>query len=792
MSSSDKKIFKKIPRLHPYPLTGTPISGTIHLMNQGTKTVSTAAKDILARLLASEDLTVQHDPKAETAYFDTANRVLCLPVWEDMDSHMYDMLVGHEVSHALFTPADGWQGFVGDDSNSQLRHMCLNVCEDARIERKIKDKFPGLRRDFARAYKVLHDKDIFEMKGKAIADLPLIDRINLYYKGEIYGQMTVPFTTEEREFITRLDAASTFEDIIEVAKDLFEDTKQEQEEQEPEQPEEGEDGTTGDGSGGSDSEKGDSEDTGAGAGAGEEGEEEGDQTAKGAEGQDGEEDTGDSASDNTDDGESADSTDGDMGSKDGETDLSYDSYGEGHAPGTTQQNYDKAKSDLRNTASGSWDYYDIPKSNLDKIVISSETIADLWTKFWGSIGSQQLKYYEEYQNESQVRLREFQNKSKAIINHMVQQFQQKQAADASKRSHTAKTGVLDTTTMINYRWSEDIFLKNEVHSEGKSHGIVMFLDWSGSMSNILQDTVEQLLILVEFCRKAGIPYDVHAFTSNTFVEYFGSQWGPEAREVQVKAAEKYQGQFETTNKSLNPHQFHLLNFLNSSQNARQHQEAVKNLYYLAYTHGHRGPSCLGLGSTPLNEAVIAALDLVPEFQNKHGIQIVNTVFLTDGDGHAIAPYDYGNSKVILTDPVTKKTYDVDFRGGGRDTSALLQCLKDRTGCSTIGIRLHDGKSANNLRYRYFDVDNGDWNKANKQFEDACKSYKKDHHFICDVAGYDLHLVVKGNLKVETDPMEELDENASAVKIRNAFIKGGNRKKSSRVIANRMVDVIAVS
>ena len=65
---------------------------------------------------------------------------------------------------------------------------------------------------------------------------------------------------------------------------------------------------------------------------------------------------------------------------------------------------------------------------------------------------------------------------------MVQQFQMKQAADLDARTSFAKTGVLNTNNMINYRWSEDIFLKNEVHADGKNHGIVMYLDWSGSMS----------------------------------------------------------------------------------------------------------------------------------------------------------------------------------------------------------------------------------------------------------------------------------------------------------------------
>ena len=63
----------------------------------------------------------------------------------------------------------------------------------------------------------------------------------------------------------------------------------------------------------------------------------------------------------------------------------------------------------------------------------------------------------------------------------------KEAADASKRTEVAKTGVLDPVSMINYRWSEDIFLKNEIVTDGKSHGMVMFIDWSASMRDILED-----------------------------------------------------------------------------------------------------------------------------------------------------------------------------------------------------------------------------------------------------------------------------------------------------------------
>jgi len=48
-------------------------------------------------------LTFQHK-QVKTAMFDVKNRVLVLPVWKDMPNHLYDLLVGHEVGHALFTP----------------------------------------------------------------------------------------------------------------------------------------------------------------------------------------------------------------------------------------------------------------------------------------------------------------------------------------------------------------------------------------------------------------------------------------------------------------------------------------------------------------------------------------------------------------------------------------------------------------------------------------------------------------------------------------------------------------
>ena len=106
------------------------------------------SKSILAKLLATENVTVEHG-NYSTASFDVKNRVLRLPIWKEMSGNLYDLLVLHEVGHALFTPEEGMHDAKGHGKGFK---SFLNVVEDARIERKIKVKYPGGRRSFIEGY----------------------------------------------------------------------------------------------------------------------------------------------------------------------------------------------------------------------------------------------------------------------------------------------------------------------------------------------------------------------------------------------------------------------------------------------------------------------------------------------------------------------------------------------------------------------------------------------------------------------------------------------------------------
>ena len=94
-------------------------------------------KSQLAKLLATEDLIVEHK-RVETAEFNVHTRVLILPLWERASNDVYDMLVGHEVGHALFTPCEDWL------DRYDIQPSFVNIVEDARIEKLMKRKYPGL------------------------------------------------------------------------------------------------------------------------------------------------------------------------------------------------------------------------------------------------------------------------------------------------------------------------------------------------------------------------------------------------------------------------------------------------------------------------------------------------------------------------------------------------------------------------------------------------------------------------------------------------------------------------
>lgn len=697
-------------------------------------------KTILAGLLATENLSVVHDPAAQTASFDLKNRVLTLPVWQDMSNSLYDMLVGHEVAHALHTPCEGWKSNIEELSSMHglpyaLVQQYVNVVEDARIERLIKKQFPGLRRDFLDAYVDLMNRDLFDLDGRSISDLGLIDRLNLEFKVGIHAGETIPFAPAESQWIERIKGADTFSDVLDIVNDLLASIIDDNEEQEQEQ--DSTESESGDGEG-DDSAPESSDDSGDDSG------------------EDQQQGSGSAGDDDTEDGADADSSP-EAGDDAGDED-SPAQQGKNVPESITESAFSKVADAMRDDSGSDWDTGEttLERVDLDHHVIDYKPFHRRLAN-----GLKQTPHKEMSDRDC----RQFIVRSKPTVNTLVKQFEMKKQADAHKRVQISKSGVLDTVKMMNYKWSEDVFRKTATVRDGKNHGLVMFLDWSGSMCDQIEETMQQVIQLVLFCKKVNIPFECYAFTSAMPCE-FSDEPTPE-------------NYWENTD-----YRFSLLNLFSSRMNKRELDAALPQCYALARSQSFHNnqPSVdreFSLGGTPLNEAILAAIDMVPAFKRDNNVQIVNTVFLTDGSSNGMhVPYN-GTLK-IKGDRIGER---VKQRNA---TNLLTEMLKNRTGSNVVNFFLANWSpnKFNRSAYYYF--------KEEEQMAAGLETWKSDNYAIStsDSQGWDEQYLIR-TVKVDTsDAMDQVQDSDTTTKKKNAFLKSMKGRNTSRVVLNRFIDLIA--
>ena len=350
-------------------------------------------KSQLARLLATEDLVVEHR-HVETAQFNVQSRVLTLPLWEKASNVVYDMLVGHEVGHALFTP--------NEDPPKGIPHSFINIVEDARIEKLMKRKYMGLAKTFYGGYKELSDEDFFCLDGEDVSTMNLADRANLWFK--IGNYIDIDFTDEEREIIDMISDVETFGDVAVAAEALYKFCKKEKEQQKidnimtPPQVQ---------GSSGQESEEVES------------------QTESKSEGGSSDEQE-EQQSQNTPISQSPTDT-GDR-AEEIEPEVS------------TVSNLEESLKDLVSQCAAENVYLEIPKVNLDTVIISNKKIHLENDKFFDK---QEQTMNASIYEKADTDFVQFKRSAQKEVNYLVKEFECRKAADSYARATTARTGVLD-------------------------------------------------------------------------------------------------------------------------------------------------------------------------------------------------------------------------------------------------------------------------------------------------------------------------------------------------------------
>lgn len=645
------------------------------------------SKSNLAKLMASENIFVQQR-NVPTAYFNLKTRTLVIPkLKKNLSNDIFDLFIGHEVGHALFTPSEGWHDTI---DNHGVIQSILNVCEDVRIEKKIRRKFPGLKLSFIRAYReLMGELDFFGIKENKVQlqELNLIDRINIHTK--CGSSMGILFTKPERELLTEAENTETWPEVVAVAKKI-------QKYMEEQAKKEEQDSTS-------------------------------EATAKEGEGDGGE-----------------------IGSERRE--------GMGSMTDDFFRNFEKSLYDQDDKQSVA--YVNIPKVDSDDFIID----------FKQFIGMCEKTFKDAEPDSKQIDfslLNQFKNSTNKVVSYLVKEFELRRNADQMKRASVSKTGELNMNKIFSYQFADDIFKRMAVVPKGKSHGLVLFLDWSGSMTGCMDDTIKQLLTLVMFCKKVQIPFEVYAFTD----------------QIEKDSDKKIAYQ----ENDLLLHHMRLMNVLSSRMSAKQFTYAASALLSRVYNARSRYYR-LQLGGTPLNEAIIIAMDLIPKFRNKYKLQIVNSCFLTDGEGHRMIQYKKGNSydhsyKSVVRDPVTNAHVENEHDGSNDSSTPFLKLLKQRVGGNVVGFRILSSREAKTFVRNY-----------GKLFANAEKSlleFDKVGSVIEKNFGYDeLYLIKDTKLDVDTESELEIKEEQNVRSMVKSFKKYTKGHIGNRVILNNFIRLIS--
>ena len=709
-------------------------------------------KSQLAKLLATEDLVVEHK-KVETAQFNVHTRVLTLPMWEKASNTVYDLLVGHEVGHALYTPDEDWTKQV------KVPPQFVNIVEDARIEKLMKRRYAGLAKTFFNGYKELTEQDFFQIEDEEVDEMNLADRANLFFKIGNFADILIE-SGEETEIINMIADSESFADVLIASEALYKYCKQRKQEETKINLDSHEGQQSSDNSPASDFSD----------------------QAEGGNGQPEMEGSGGSGSDEGNEKESKESGES-VGEQGGET---------SEPEVKTVGNLEDALKDLVNKDGWENTYVEIPKLNVKQIVASNTEVHNYCKESWESY--LKLNEYEhgEIFGEADKDFREFKRSAQKEVNYLVKEFDCRKAADSYARSTTARTGVLDCSKLHTYRYNEDLFRKVTTLANGKNHGLVFVLDWSGSMSRVMLDTVKQLFNLIWFCKKVNIPFEVYAFTNDYPIIKYDENNMPIMPEPLYKRKDGLiqVGEY-----------FSLLNMLTSKTNGKTLEDQMLNIYRIArsfsdqYYCRYQTPVGWSLSGTPLNEALIALHEILPTFQKDNKLQKVQCVILTDGEAAPLKYHkefnrrdeDYLGVNSIgtngfLRDRKTGNTYSFNVEWYGF-TDVLLRNLRDKfPTVNFIGMRILESRDASSFIRRYTG-----W--INPEYDKIMNTWKKEKTFSIKDSGYHAYFGLSASA-LANDAEFEVAEDATKSQIKTAFVKSLKSKKMNKRVLGEFVELIA--
>ena len=674
------------------PRATSPVRETVAIGNYLTHLDET--KRGLAKLLARENILVRH-ANVPTAMFNVENRELLLPKFETISVDQYDLLIGHEVGHAKYSSEPQALELLKSCAAFPGLHTYVNVLEDTRIERLMKTEYPGLRGSFRRGYADFATYGPLFQITEPIATFSFIDRINIEYK--VGAHYAVTFSNEERAILARVDALDSFLAVYQLAKELYDRDAQDMKAAQNE-------------AGAVESTETPTDSTPESKSSDSTSESKSESKSESSESDSKSDSKSESESDSKSDSKSESESESESKSKSDSTSESESTSVSAEST-PSSQSYPVSRTDMDNSdaiktlasSDGTLQngrYNDatpiqctlrpMTPTQVAPFLISSAVYQEHMALYFAA--------YPDVRTAAEEAFASFTALHGQTIKYMAREFELKKAARLNERAKTSKTGHLDVTKLYAYKFRDDLFKSVTITPHGQSHGIVVLIDASGSMSKVMSDTLEQALVFGSFAKSVGIPFKAVSFTTaherNEYEPVESTMMPPTGLQVVTlldSEAPNWKAQQIAVSAFSLKYQLEEMN--RYSRTAAQHALAVAcaNVPYS------------GLSTTPLYGALLVVDTIVSTMKAARRLDKMTVLIVTDGeDSDGVLVRTPAGTKrfgerhpMVIRDSSTRQVtacFDHlstgDYRGQqGSILQALISSLQARHGARVVTIKL---------------------------------------------------------------------------------------------------------
>ena len=346
----------------------------------------------------------------------------------------------------------------------------------------------------------------------------------------------------------------------------------------------------------------------------------------------------------------------------------------------------------------------------------------------------------------------------------------------------------------------------------------MWVDWSGSMSQNMKGTIEQMMILVMFCKRVNIPFEVYAFSDSY-------NRGDNYNIIGVSEDGTLEGKNGITYGDIAVPRFSLLNLFSSNMRAKQlrdayiYMTATSEHFISSYSYGYRRdeyitiPNEMHLGGTPLDHSLIMGFSVMRNFMKRNPVDVINSIYLTYGDSHSLngfwavpeegdefgrkERFDLRSQNVVLRDPISKKQHLCISDGGDRYsrrglTSNLVKFQREVFDINIVNFFSVQRMKKWDIARMLEDMNEEQGYTSDDELNVTLRKFRKDKYMIIpEGQGYnELYTILGGkNLEVHEEQLE-VAEDASVAQLARAFKKFSSGKLEKRKLLSRFIDMVA--